>query len=565
MVEQVAGAVRSGLSSSRLTIMDVGLGILYFFTSHMVIRAMFYIGLDRTPGQLSVFFLITITSIVAAHLLYRPLLRLRAACESNLDLPAVSVIATLGVAIALLSMLPVAHISFFYTAAAFLGISCGWMSVIWASTINSRHVDAETFRIDPALLVAVLFYFLFRLISTFSDAAAQGFLLALPLATIACILQASRTKANMSHDEGGQTHPLLVLVVVAAAFAIAGGLALDVSGHEGVVVESGLNLMVLLEVCAVALIAFCCSLMRRLLTERKNLSSIGTIGTFAVTYAPMFLIGTVMGDMGIPFNTPNALWESNIWVLLIAIFAYDIRSSLYAVRGLAVGLMFEAMCMGQLVIRATKADAFPAIEIIALALMASYFIGIAMQFFHPMHRHKRIGHASHLKENESASSPINDSGAQTTSEPRPAMMEVATPNAQCASRLPSLPESFDGASQKTLPDKCETENAPHQILDSHIDESSITEQERFEVIQAAISAELVPTMNATCRKLADDFGLTEREAEILGLVASGRSAKFIAEELSISYNTARTHIKHVYEKLNIHSKQELIDLVLYSQ
>ena len=54
-----------------------------------------------------------------------------------------------------------------------------------------------------------------------------------------------------------------------------------------------------------------------------------------------------------------------------------------------------------------------------------------------------------------------------------------------------------------------------------------------------------------------------REAEILGLIAMGRSAKYIAEELTISHNTTRTHIKHVYEKLNIHSKQELLDLVLF--
>ena len=70
-------------------------------------------------------------------------------------------------------------------------------------------------------------------------------------------------------------------------------------------------------------------------------------------------------------------------------------------------------------------------------------------------------------------------------------------------------------------------------------------------------------MLAYCRKLALENGLTPREAEILGLIAMGRSAKYIAEELTISHNTTRTHIKHVYEKLNIHSKQELLDLVLF--
>ncbi len=50
---------------------------------------------------------------------------------------------------------------------------------------------------------------------------------------------------------------------------------------------------------------------------------------------------------------------------------------------------------------------------------------------------------------------------------------------------------------------------------------------------------------------------------ILALVALGCSAKYISEELMASYNTTRTHIRHIYEKLNIHSKQELIDLVLF--
>ena len=68
---------------------------------------------------------------------------------------------------------------------------------------------------------------------------------------------------------------------------------------------------------------------------------------------------------------------------------------------------------------------------------------------------------------------------------------------------------------------------------------------------------------ACCQKLALENGLTRREAEILGLIAMGRSAKYIADELLISYNTTRTHIRHVYEKLNIHAKQELIDLVLF--
>ena len=67
----------------------------------------------------------------------------------------------------------------------------------------------------------------------------------------------------------------------------------------------------------------------------------------------------------------------------------------------------------------------------------------------------------------------------------------------------------------------------------------------------------------SCGSLAERFGLTEREAEILELVAMGRSAQYSADELTSSYHTVRTQIKHVYVKLNIHSKQGLIDLVRF--
>ena len=58
-----------------------------------------------------------------------------------------------------------------------------------------------------------------------------------------------------------------------------------------------------------------------------------------------------------------------------------------------------------------------------------------------------------------------------------------------------------------------------------------------------------------------EYGLTPREAEVLDLLAEGRSAVYIAQELSLSTDTVKGHVRHVYQKLDVHSKQELIDLV----
>lgn len=64
-----------------------------------------------------------------------------------------------------------------------------------------------------------------------------------------------------------------------------------------------------------------------------------------------------------------------------------------------------------------------------------------------------------------------------------------------------------------------------------------------------------------CLRLQERFGLSDRETEIAFLLAQGRSRPSIREKLFISKNTVATHIKHIYQKLGIHSKEELIDLV----
>lgn len=60
--------------------------------------------------------------------------------------------------------------------------------------------------------------------------------------------------------------------------------------------------------------------------------------------------------------------------------------------------------------------------------------------------------------------------------------------------------------------------------------------------------------------LAERHGLTKREAEIAGYLARGHSQPFICDELVLSKNTVSTHAKHIYQKLGIHSRQELINL-----
>ena len=54
--------------------------------------------------------------------------------------------------------------------------------------------------------------------------------------------------------------------------------------------------------------------------------------------------------------------------------------------------------------------------------------------------------------------------------------------------------------------------------------------------------------------------LTEREVEILQLLARGRETVAIAEDLTISSNTVRTHIRNIFTKLGAHTKLEAVTI-----
>lgn len=64
-----------------------------------------------------------------------------------------------------------------------------------------------------------------------------------------------------------------------------------------------------------------------------------------------------------------------------------------------------------------------------------------------------------------------------------------------------------------------------------------------------------------CDGVAERGGLSQRERELLSYLARGRSLPYIRNELFISKSTANTHVEHIYAKLGIHSREELISLV----
>ena len=61
--------------------------------------------------------------------------------------------------------------------------------------------------------------------------------------------------------------------------------------------------------------------------------------------------------------------------------------------------------------------------------------------------------------------------------------------------------------------------------------------------------------------MVGDYGLTAQEGRVLDLCSKGKNARNVADEMGVSLNTAKSHMRTLYAKLAVHSQQELIKLV----
>lgn len=69
------------------------------------------------------------------------------------------------------------------------------------------------------------------------------------------------------------------------------------------------------------------------------------------------------------------------------------------------------------------------------------------------------------------------------------------------------------------------------------------------------------TLDERCDGIAETFGLTRRESEVLALLARGRSIPYIAKELVIANGTVKHHVSSIYRKIGVYDRQSLHDVI----
>jgi len=79
---------------------------------------------------------------------------------------------------------------------------------------------------------------------------------------------------------------------------------------------------------------------------------------------------------------------------------------------------------------------------------------------------------------------------------------------------------------------------------------------------APVSPEVASRMIKFFRELRptdrSDYELTPHETRLLKLLTEGYNYDTAAEKLGVSYNTIKFHVRHIFEKLQVHSKSEAV-------
>lgn len=80
-------------------------------------------------------------------------------------------------------------------------------------------------------------------------------------------------------------------------------------------------------------------------------------------------------------------------------------------------------------------------------------------------------------------------------------------------------------------------------------------------LTAAPGSEWGTGLDATCARLARSYDLTRREEDVLRLLMEGRTFAEAADELVVSLNTVKSHVRRIYAKMGVNGKADLLEKV----
>nr|WP_241963691.1 helix-turn-helix transcriptional regulator [Gordonibacter sp. 28C] len=415
--------------------------------------------------------------------------------------------------------------------AVLAGVGYGFFWGSWADCYGRMHPARTSFYLPVAFLLTAALFLAVSLATEYLGVPAIALMVPLPLAAYACLLRCRAEKPDgRAAASGGSKRSLAALgslvslIVASLVLSCLFGFVWELTVFSvGSVNEAHLAPLVANLVVAAALVGLVLYARTRI---NLDMAYRVIVPVIVVLFAVLpFFWETNPVALNIIMSASYGLFDVIIWSLVVAC-SYDFAVSGYIVggivRSLSVLLRLIGMGIGFLI---TLVPGKPSALIVGVSIGALYVL-VMLGLFNALRRKRRLTSTGGGVEEADGGPAAIEGEAERAIEQEPAAdlaSEADEPVASAAASKPAA-HAADGTQAAAPP----------------------AEDDADQALFAAI---------------AEDYGLTRREAEVLPYLARGRSAKVIAEALFVSESTVRTHIRRILEKTDLHSKQQVIDLI----
>ena len=318
-------------------------------------------------------------------------------------------------------------------------------------------------------------------------------------------------------------------------------------------------------------IAICVIVISMMMHKRKSVMAVGMfilLELFACAALVLYAAFPDMPDIGAVFTTTlNALLVAFTWYIIIAFMSFGWRDPYYyALGGWIVWLGCRAIARVTLInVQSLSTNDLLINAIMGTCVVISTQVALG-QFLKVSQMEADERHDLHVRRMERLEKQL--SRAQANVEALTILKDNAGGYSECSACVNAAPMGTGGASPLQCAGVMPTENVDQ---DEAADESRNAQPDSKHGMRLvrlmgldegdSIADIRKATMRNNAEQMGKQFLLSDREVEVLALYALGWTQKRVAEELYISPSTAHAHIKRIYAKTGLHSRQEILDFM----
>ena len=318
-------------------------------------------------------------------------------------------------------------------------------------------------------------------------------------------------------------------------------------------------------------IVVCCIVISMMMRKRKRVMTVGMfilLELFACAALVLYAAFPDMPDIGAVFATTlNALLVAFTWYIIIAFMSFGWRDPYYyALGGWIVWLGCRAIARVTLInVQLLSSNDLLINAIMGTCVLISTQVALG-QFLKVSQMEADERHNLHVRRMERLEKQL--SRAQANVEALTILKDNAGDYSECSACANAAPAGAGVASPLQCAGIPPVESVEQNETADENDATRPGSSRGMRLVRLmglddgdSIADIRKATMRNNAKQMGKQFLLSDREVEVLALYALGWTQKRVAEELYISPSTAHAHIKRIYAKTGLHSRQEILDFM----